>query len=136
MGLFIEIVAEYPEPNAERIATGKAHKRYEFGCEVRVAATSKGGWFVGAQALHGKRLPQRFELYDNRPMNPDFEAFCLKANANGPISPDGNRPLSATETGTLKPKLPRVAKGESSTPVYARAMPFEPAFINRCTKSS
>jgi RNA recognition motif-containing protein len=25
---------------------GKAHKRYEFGCKVSVAATSKGGWFL------------------------------------------------------------------------------------------
>jgi hypothetical protein len=32
---------------------GKAHKRYEFGCKVSVAATSKGGWFVGAKAIHG-----------------------------------------------------------------------------------
>jgi len=41
------------EPHVECIAKGKAHKRYEFGCKVSVAATSKGGWFVGAQALHG-----------------------------------------------------------------------------------
>ena len=32
---------------------GKAHKRYEFGCKVSVAATSRGGWFVGAQAVYG-----------------------------------------------------------------------------------
>ncbi len=32
---------------------GKAHKRYEFGCKVSVAATSRGGWFVGAMAVHG-----------------------------------------------------------------------------------
>jgi hypothetical protein len=31
---------------------GKAHKRYEFGCKVSVAATSRGGWFVGAMAKH------------------------------------------------------------------------------------
>jgi transposase, IS5 family len=41
------------EPQVECIAKGKAHKRYEFGCKVSVAATSKGGWFVGAKALHG-----------------------------------------------------------------------------------
>ncbi len=40
-------------PEVECISKGKAHKRYEFGCKVSVAATSKGGWFVGAQALHG-----------------------------------------------------------------------------------
>ena len=41
------------EPHVECISKGKAHKRYEFGCKVSVAATSKGGWFVGAKAMHG-----------------------------------------------------------------------------------
>lgn len=41
------------EPGVECISKGKAHKRYEFGCKVSVAATSRGGWFVGAKALHG-----------------------------------------------------------------------------------
>ena len=41
------------EPQVECISKGKAHKRYEFGCKVSVAATSKGGWFVGAKAVHG-----------------------------------------------------------------------------------
>jgi IS5 family transposase len=40
-------------PEVECISKGKAHKRYEFGCKVSVAATSKGGWFVGAMAVHG-----------------------------------------------------------------------------------
>ena len=40
-------------PEVECISKGKAHKRYEFGCKVSVAATSKGGWFVGARAVHG-----------------------------------------------------------------------------------
>ena len=40
-------------PEVECISKGKAHKRYEFGCKVSVAATSKGGWFVGAMAAHG-----------------------------------------------------------------------------------
>lgn len=40
-------------PEVECISKGKAHKRYEFGCKVSVAATSRGGWFVGARALHG-----------------------------------------------------------------------------------
>ena len=37
----------------ECLSKGKAHKRYEFGCKVSVAATSRGGWFLGAKALHG-----------------------------------------------------------------------------------
>jgi len=40
-------------PEVECISKGKAHKRYEFGCKVAVAATSKGGWIVGCRALHG-----------------------------------------------------------------------------------
>lgn len=43
----------FGEPQVECVSKGKAHKRYEFGCKVSVAATSKGGWFVGAKALHG-----------------------------------------------------------------------------------
>ena len=41
------------EAHVECIAKGKAHKRYEFGVKVSVAATSRGGWFVGAMAIHG-----------------------------------------------------------------------------------
>jgi IS5 family transposase len=41
------------EPSVECISKGKAHKRYEFGCKVSVAATSRGGWFVAAKAIHG-----------------------------------------------------------------------------------
>ncbi len=37
----------------ECISKGKVHKRYEFGCKVSAAATSRGGWFVGAKAFHG-----------------------------------------------------------------------------------
>ena len=40
-------------PEVECIAKGKAHKRYEFGCKVSVVSTSKNGWIVGTQALHG-----------------------------------------------------------------------------------
>lgn len=39
-------------PEVECISKGKAHKRYEFGCKVSVAATSRGGWFLGAMAVH------------------------------------------------------------------------------------
>jgi len=46
-------VYSFHEPHVECISKGKAHKRYEFGCKVSVAATSKGGWFVGSKAFHG-----------------------------------------------------------------------------------
>ncbi len=38
-------------PEVECIAKGKAHKRYEFGCKVGVASTSKDNWIVGVQHL-------------------------------------------------------------------------------------
>lgn len=39
-------------PEVECIAKGKAHKKYEFGCKVSVASTSKDNWIVGVEALH------------------------------------------------------------------------------------
>lgn len=38
-------------PEVECISKGKAHKRYEFGCKVALAVSSKGGWVLAAQAL-------------------------------------------------------------------------------------
>ena len=40
-------------PEVECLAKGKAQKRYEFGCKVSLASTSRGNWIVGARALHG-----------------------------------------------------------------------------------
>lgn len=37
----------------ECISKGKAHKKYEFGCKVSVATTSKDNFIVGMAALHG-----------------------------------------------------------------------------------
>ena len=53
-------------PEVECISKGKAHKRYEFGCKVSVAATSKGGWFVGAMAVHGNP-------YDGHTLSPALQ---------------------------------------------------------------
>ena len=39
-------------PEVECISKGKAHKKYEFGCKVSVATTSKNNWIVGVEALH------------------------------------------------------------------------------------
>jgi len=41
------------EPEVECIAKGKAGKQYEFGNKVSVAASSRGGWFVGAKSFTG-----------------------------------------------------------------------------------
>ena len=40
-------------PEVECISKGKAHKKYEFGCKVSVATTSKDNFIVGMAAFHG-----------------------------------------------------------------------------------
>lgn len=40
-------------PEVECISKGKAHKKYEFGCKVSVAATSKDNFVIGVKAFHG-----------------------------------------------------------------------------------
>jgi IS5 family transposase len=40
-------------PEVECISKGKAHRRYEFGCKVALAVSSKGGWVLAARALEG-----------------------------------------------------------------------------------
>ncbi|MEX0272719.1 IS5 family transposase [Leptolyngbyaceae cyanobacterium UHCC 1019] len=40
-------------PEVECIATGKVHKRYEFGCKVVLATTAASNWIVGIDAVHG-----------------------------------------------------------------------------------
>src|ERR1017187_6692537 len=41
------------ETEVQCIAKGKAGKQYEFGNKVRVAVSSRGGWFVGAKSFTG-----------------------------------------------------------------------------------
>lgn len=40
-------------PETECISKGKAHKRYEFGCKVSMATTSKNNWVVAIRSHHG-----------------------------------------------------------------------------------
>lgn len=37
----------------ECVSKGKAHKRYEFGCKVGLATSSRDNWILGIQAFHG-----------------------------------------------------------------------------------
>ena len=63
LGLVERLLAQQPEdtnklyslhaPEAVCIAKGKAHKRYEFGCKVGIAATNKEGLFLAAKAFKG-----------------------------------------------------------------------------------
>jgi IS5 family transposase len=54
------------EPDVVCIAKGKVNKKYEFGCKVGIAATSQGGWLVGALAFPGNP-------YDGHTMNDMME---------------------------------------------------------------
>ena len=65
------------EPHVACISKGKAHKRYEFGCKVSVATTSKGGWFVGCLALPGNP-------YDGHTLSGAIE----QVNRLSPLRPD------------------------------------------------
>lgn len=40
-------------PEVECLSKGKAHKRYEFGCKVRVVTTNQKSWVVGIDAESG-----------------------------------------------------------------------------------
>lgn len=40
-------------PEVVCISKGKAHQRYEFGCKVSIATSSKGNWALSALALEG-----------------------------------------------------------------------------------
>lgn len=39
-------------PEVECIGKGKAHKKFEFGCKVSIATTSRDNWIIGVEALH------------------------------------------------------------------------------------
>ncbi len=63
MGLVERLLAQKPSdknklyslhaPEVVCIAKGKAHKRYEFGCKVALAATNREGLFLAAKAFPG-----------------------------------------------------------------------------------
>jgi IS5 family transposase len=68
------------EPDVECISKGKAHKHYEFGCKVSVAATSRGGWFVGAMAVHdnpydGHTLKDALKQVERIAQRPDIDSM-------------------------------------------------------------
>jgi len=84
------------EPQVECISKGKAHKRYEFGCKVSVAATSQGGWFVGAKAMHGNP-------YDGHTLNAAIEQVKRIAKEPEQAFVDMGYPLWAGSVGNATP---------------------------------
>ncbi len=76
-------------PEVECIGKGKAHKKFEFGCKVSVATTSKDNWIVGVEALHNNpfdghtlkgALDQVTRLVGWEPQN----AYCDKGYKGNP----------------------------------------------------
>lgn len=76
-------------PEVECIGKGKAHKKFEFGCKVSVATTSKDNWIVGVEALHNNpfdghtlkgALDQVKRLVGWEPQN----AYCDKGYKGNP----------------------------------------------------
>ncbi len=70
-------------PEVECIAKGKTSKKYEFGCKVGVAATSRDNWVVGIQAYHGNpydghTLNGMLELVKHMTGYSVKEAYCDK----------------------------------------------------------
>ncbi len=63
LGLIERLLAQKPDdsnklyalhaPEVVCISKGKAHKRYEFGCNVGIAATNREGLFIAAMAFEG-----------------------------------------------------------------------------------
>jgi IS5 family transposase len=53
-------------PEVECLSKGKAHKRYEFGCKVRVVTTNRKSWIVGIDAESGNP-------YDGATLKPAVE---------------------------------------------------------------
>jgi IS5 family transposase len=63
LGLIERLLAQKPSDNNKLyalhapevvcISKGKAHKRYEFGCKVGIAATNREGLFIAAMAFEG-----------------------------------------------------------------------------------
>ena len=68
-------------PEVECISKGKTHKKYEFGCKVSVATTSRDNWIVGIQAHHGNpydghTLDGMLKFVNRMTGTPVKEAYC------------------------------------------------------------
>jgi transposase, IS5 family len=80
-------------PEVECIAKGKTHKKYEFGCKVSVATTSRDNWIVGIQAHHGNpydghTLSGVLSLVKRMTGSSVKEAYCDKGYRGHTVSGD------------------------------------------------
>jgi IS5 family transposase len=107
-------------PEVECIAKGKAHKKYEFGCKVSVATTSKDNWIIGVEALHNNpfdghtlkgALKQVKRLVGWEPQN----AYCDKGYKGNPKQLDGTAiHLANRRKSSMKPSEWRWFKRRSA----------------------
>ncbi|MFC1725512.1 IS5 family transposase [candidate division KSB1 bacterium] len=100
-------------PEVECIAKGKVHKKYEFGCKVSVATTSRDNWVVGIQAHHGNpydghTLESVLEQIERLNDTPVKEAYCdrgyrgYKQNGDTKVHIAGKRKVSRSLRKWLK----------------------------------
>jgi len=106
-------------PEVECISKGKAHKKYEFGCKVGVATTSKDNFIVGVQAFHGNP-------YDGHTLNEsisqserlgDFEAkevYVDKGYRKHDYKGEAEVHLARSGMRKLKPSLRKWLKRRSA----------------------
>ena len=89
------------EPQVQCIAKGKAHKKYEFGNKVSVAATARGNWIVGVKSFEGNpydghTLRQALEQVERLTKVAPEQAVCdqgyRKHNYQGPCRIEIVRP--------------------------------------------
>jgi IS5 family transposase len=105
-------------PEVECIAKGKAHKRYEFGCKVQVATTSRDHWVVAVDAIHGNpydghtlsgTIDQVERLTGQRPV----QAFCDRGYRGKDHHPDDVEVYISGRRG-LKRNLKKLLRGRSA----------------------
>mgnify|MGYP001566302728 CR=1 FL=1 len=105
----------------ECIAKGKSHKKYEFGCKVSFVTSSKGNFFLSAQALHGnpfdghtlkdaladaqKHIPQK----KNKPEIKITDAFVDQGYKAHGVT-DQNVTIVGRNQKTAAPSLKRLMK--------------------------
>lgn len=80
-------------PEVECIAKGKTHKKYEFGCKVSVATTSRDSWIVGIKAHHGNpydghTLPDVLSMVKRMAGSSVKEAYCDRGYRGHTVSGD------------------------------------------------
>jgi IS5 family transposase len=101
------------------MAKGKAHKRSEFGCKVRLVTTSRQGWIVGIDTEHNHpydgatlkpALAQVKRLTRTRP-----EEACVDKGFRGQRYPPKAVAVSISGRRNLSPQLSKLLTRRSAS---------------------